>query len=229
MHHNHIEYLRRCGKVVEGGEQRWRKVCKGRSSDQLVNFSKFCVYFEFWRVPLNFVQVYEQRPTDDFLQVFWFLLDWSSDQLAISLEFFLNLLWDKFEFWCDSKNFVQREELRPAGHSTCLDYWLSQDFVLKVLQNVWIPTRRRFPPFQSFLNHLMIFIELLIVGVGRLITDTVLIRVIEVASVFVGSVRSGSCWFVYDWGVIGFCPPARRDTSLGGRCPSCPMGRTQFP
>ena len=27
----------RCGKVVEGGEQRWRKVCRGRSSDQLVN------------------------------------------------------------------------------------------------------------------------------------------------------------------------------------------------
>ena len=26
----------RCSKVVEGGEQRWRKVCKGRSSDQLV-------------------------------------------------------------------------------------------------------------------------------------------------------------------------------------------------
>ena len=29
--------LHRCSKVVEGGEQRWRKVCKGRSSDQLVN------------------------------------------------------------------------------------------------------------------------------------------------------------------------------------------------
>ena len=28
--------LDRCSKVVEGGEQRWRKVCKGRSSDQLV-------------------------------------------------------------------------------------------------------------------------------------------------------------------------------------------------
>ena len=44
----------------------------------------------------------------------------------------------------------------------------------------------------------------------------------------VGSVSSGRCWFGYDWGVIGFCPPARRDTSHGGRCPSCPVGRTQF-
>ena len=31
----------RCGKVVEGGEQRWRKVCRGRSSDQLVNIRPF--------------------------------------------------------------------------------------------------------------------------------------------------------------------------------------------
>ena len=28
---------------------------------------------------------------------------------------------------------------------------------------------------------------------------------LKVASV--GSVGSGRCWFVYDWGVIGFCPP----------------------
>ena len=28
--------LHRCSRVVEGGEQRWKKVCKGRSSDQLV-------------------------------------------------------------------------------------------------------------------------------------------------------------------------------------------------
>ena len=27
----------RCGRVVEGGEGRWRKVTKGRTSDQLVS------------------------------------------------------------------------------------------------------------------------------------------------------------------------------------------------
>ena len=32
----HSRAFPRCSKVVEGGEQRWRKVCKGRSSDQLV-------------------------------------------------------------------------------------------------------------------------------------------------------------------------------------------------
>ena len=42
----------------------------------------------------------------------------------------------------------------------------------------------------------------------------------EVASVINLSEASGAwCLFVYDWGVIGFCPPGTRDTYLVGRCP----------
>ena len=40
----------------------------------------------------------------------------------------------------------------------------------------------------------------------------------------VDSVGSGRCWFIYDWGVIGFCPQGTRDTSLGGEVLLVPGG-----
>ena len=65
-----------------------------------------------------------------------------------------------------------------------------------------------------------------ILRLSRCLQHLIVIRPIEVASVIELSEASGwgRCWFVYDWGVISFCPPGGRDTSLGGRYPSWPVG-----